>query len=398
MDLELSGTIPNFIGEMVSLTTLALSNTKMASTIPSNFANLRNLRVLGMDGMGLKGSMNSLSRLEKLEALYLEDNFITSLPENLNWPSMIELDLSNNILNGSFNNYLLEIPNLIVLDLNSNYLTGAFPTRYLENNALQYLSLHDNGISGTISDRIGFLNNLRHLDISANLIEGTLPDTIQLLNKMVSLSTSGNKFNRQRLDETYFTSMSELQDLSMKENQFSGSLPENFAGLSKLRMLDLDRNDLIGTIPSQYGMLEKLTILQLNRNQLSGTVPSELSRLDKLQVLLLDGNDLFGNTKELCAADGPKLKHFTSDCYPGLNNERGPEVECRCCTLCCNDENKDCNDHDWTSSYDLKAEYGYIRTSYEFTLDENKLKEDWKEEILYESQVPPPETPSGNND
>lgn len=311
---------------------------------------------------------------------------------------MIELDLSNNILNGSFNNYLLEIPNLIVLDLNSNYLTGAFPTRYLENNELQYLSLHDNGISGTISDRIGFLNNLRHLDISANLIEGTLPDTIQLLNKMVSLTTSGNKFNRQRLDETYFTSMSELQDLSMKENQFSGSLPENFAGLSKLRMLDLDRNDLIGTIPSQYGMLEKLTILQLNRNQLSGTVPSELSRLDKLQVLLLDGNDLFGNTKELCAADGPKLKHFTSDCYPGLNNERGPEVECRCCTLCCNDENKDCNDHDWTSSYDLKAKYGYIRTSYEFTLDENKLKEDWKEEILYESQAPPPETASGNND
>lgn len=404
MDLGLRGTIPSFLGDMVSLTTLALSNNKMTWNtredlkIPKSFENLSNLRVLGMDGMGLVGGLWPISKLQKLEALYLEDNYLTVMPGELSWPSMIELDLSNNAFHGDLHNHFFEMTNLAVLDLNSNHFEGDFPAKFQPNDSIQYLSLHDNGVHGTIPDRIGFLRNLKHLDLSLNALEGTLPDTINLLTSLVSLSTAGNYFHEARLDEKMFTSLTNLQDLSLKGNALSGSIPENLATLTNLRSLDLDKNALVGPIPRSFGMLKELVVLQLNRNFLSGTIPSELNRLEKLQILLLDKNHLEGKTKELCGLSGPSLKHFTSDCYPSLNSEAGPEVLCLCCTLCCNDENLSCNDHDWTSSYDPKARYGYIRTSYEFTLDENKIKSDWRETLLEEAKPPQSSNPlNGGN-
>lgn len=397
MDLKLNGDIPSWIGHMRALTTLALSNVKMRATIPDSFENLGNLRVLGLDGMGLEGSIAPLANLRKLEALYLEDNFLTYLPQNVNWPSMIELDMSNNMIQGPITDTLFELPNLLVLDLNKNYFTGDFPHKFIENDSIQYLSIHDNGFTGTIPDRIGFLKKLKHFDVSSNLLTGTIPDTIQLLTDLVSLTASSNNFSRQRLDGTYFDVLTNLHDLALKDCSLTGSIPESLSYLTSLRMLDLDRNELVGSIPTLFGRLKHLAILQLNRNMLTGKIPNQLSHLEKLQILLLDGNNLHGHTDELCSVDGPTMQHFTSDCYPSLNNEAGPEVECRCCTLCCNDENPDCNDHDWTSSHDLKAKYGYIRQSYEFDLDENKIKEDWREAVREEAQGPPAAASSPGN-
>jgi len=138
--------------------------------------------------------------------------------------------------------------------------------------------------------------------------------------------------------------------------------------MTNLRMLDLDGNLLSGTISTYFGTLPNLSVLMLNRNSLTGTIPSELSSIQALEVLLLDGNDLKGGTREIC--DAKELSHFTSDCYPSMESEAGPEVKCPCCTLCCNDENLECNDRSWTSSYDPKSRYGYIRPAYEFSLDE----------------------------
>jgi len=368
-------------------------NTREKLQIPKSFENLSNLRVLGMDGMGLVGGLTPISKLQKLEALYLEDNYLTEMPETLSWPSMIELDLSNNAFQGDLHNHFFEMTNLAVLDLNSNHFVGDFPAKFQPNESIQYLSLHDNGVSGTIPDRIGFLKNLKHLDLSLNSLQGTLPDTISLLTSLVSLSTAGNYFHEQTLDETMFTPLTNLRDLSLKHNAFSGSIPESFGRFTNLRSLDLDKNSLVGPIPTALGRLQELVVLQLNRNLLTGTIPSELNRLEKLQILLLDQNHLEGQTKQLCGLSGPTLKHFTSDCYPSLNSEKGPEVECFCCTLCCNDEDPNCNDHDWTSSYDPKARYGYIRTSYEFTLDENQLKSDWRDKLLEEAKPPQPSNP-----
>lgn len=60
METGISGSIPEWLGDMVQLTTLALSKNDFHSTIPKSFKSLVNLRILGLDGMGLKGNINSL--------------------------------------------------------------------------------------------------------------------------------------------------------------------------------------------------------------------------------------------------------------------------------------------------------------------------------------------------
>lgn len=215
-----------------------------------------------------------------------------------------------------------------------------------------------------------FLPNLKHLDVAGNMLSGTFPDTVQLLTNLVSLSTSGNKFDAKDLDSTNFWELTSLQDLSMKGNNLKGTIPEDFAMMDNLRMLDLDGNNLTGTISTWFGLMNKLAIMQFNRNHLTGTIPSQLAKMPALKVLLLDGNNLTGNTKEICHVNsGLNLAHFTTDCYPGSDGA-DPEVDCRCCSLCCNDENPNCNNKDWTANYDPKAMYGYIRPTYEFSLDQ----------------------------
>jgi Leucine-rich repeat (LRR) protein len=383
MNLDLRGTIPSSLGEMTALTTLALGQTKIFSTIPDSIAKLTNLRILGLDGLGLTGKIDPVLKLNKLEALYMEDNHLSGEIYNSDWQSMKELDISNNMIDGRLPDNLFHNTNLHVIDLHRNLIFGDFPQKLVNNDGIEYIALQGNTISGALSDRIGYLINLKHLDVSGNKMSGTIPDTIQLLTNLVSLSTSGNSFDRQPLDN-FFTPLINLQDISMKGNSFTGTLPDFFSLMTNLRMLDLDGNELRGTIPTWYGTMINLAILQLNRNELTGTIPSELSRLSRLKVLLLDGNNLTGETKEICNSGGPQLDHFTSDCYPSMKSEAGPEVKCRCCTLCCNDENPDCNNKDWSSSYDPKAQYGYIRPAYEFSLDQ--APEGWQKKVLEEAQ------------
>jgi len=381
MDTEIGGTIPNDIGYMSKLTTLAIGRTKMGPQIPRTISNLSNLRILGLDGLGLTGGIQYLLNLKKLEALYLEDNNLSGDFSAQNWSNMKELDVSNNMLTGSIPDSMVQNTNLQVLDLHANDFFGYFPTEIFTNDSLEYFSIHKNRFVGTLSDRIGFLKNLKHLDVSSNLLTGTLPDTIGLLTHLVSLNTSGNSFTRRPFGD-FLSPLQSLQEISMKGNMLTGTIPEYIANLHYLKLLDLDGNELKGTISTYIGILKNLQALMLNRNYLSGTIPTELNKLERLSILLLDGNNLKGKTNEICHNPKPQLKHFVTDCYPSSMNEDGPEVECRCCTLCCNDENIHCNNKDWSSSYDPKSHYGFIRPSFDFSVGE--APEGWQKKAAHE--------------
>mmetsp|Transcript_30596 Transcript_30596/g.72170 ORF Transcript_30596/g.72170 Transcript_30596/m.72170 type:complete len:697 (-) Transcript_30596:205-2295(-) len=370
MNLDLVGTIPAALGELTTLTTLGLGKNKFNGPIPESFSRLTNLRILGLDGIGLTGNISPVLKLSNLEALYLEDNNLTGEIYKNEWSKIEELDLSNNVIDGGIPEDILNNQNLHVFDINRNIFFGNFPQKIQPNDNIQYISVHGNSLSGSLSDHVGFMPNLKHLDVAGNQLSGTIPDTIQLLTNLVSLSTSGNKFDAKSLSSINFWDLTKLQDLSLKGNNFRGTIPEDFGLMTNLRMLDLDGNKLTGTISTWFGLMGNLAIMQLNRNHLTGTIPSELSEMANLKILLLDGNSLHGDTKAFCRADnGVQLAHFTTDCYPGTDGSE-PEVDCRCCSLCCNDENPNCNNKDWTASYDPKAMYGYIRPAYNFNLDQ----------------------------
>ncbi|KAL3941711.1 MAG: hypothetical protein SGARI_000509 [Bacillariaceae sp.] len=383
MDAGLVGTVPDWFGDMTQLTTLALGQNDFHGSIPSSLEKLSDMRILGLDGLGLSGSITPVKGLHNLEALYLEDNNLSGDLNWYTWPAIRELDLSNNLLDGSIPSSIFQSKHLTVFDIHKNMMYGNFPDDIVSQESLEYISMQHNSITGTVSDRIGYLKNLKHLDISFNGLTGTLPDTIKELSSMRYLTTSGNEFSTQPIMD--LSGLTELQDLQMKGNNLIGTLPESLATLANLQMLDLDGNSIHGSIPTWFGIMQRLDHLLLNRNELTGTIPAQLGNIHGLKVLLVDGNNLTGSAKDIC--DAPiALAHFVADCYPGRNGE-GPEVECRCCTLCCSDDDPQCNDKVWTSNFDPKYQFGYIRQEYTYSVDQ--ATENWSKVAREEAQAAP---------
>ncbi len=85
-----------------------------------------------------------------------------------------------------------------------------------------------------------------------------------------------------------------VTDLSLKDNNLSGTLPRELGNLPHLRQLDLDDNELTGAIPPELGDLPQLRRLVLGANQLTGAIPPELGRLSQLTMLDLGNNSLSG--------------------------------------------------------------------------------------------------------
>jgi len=366
MKTGLGGSLPEWIGELTRLTTLGLGDNQLHGTIPGSIKNLRDLKILGLDGNGgLMGSIEKLKQLSNLEALYLESNALTGNLHNTNWPNLKELDVSNNALDLDFPVEFFNHPKLEVLDIHGNMMFGTFPDDIFENTQLEFFAAYNAGFSGTIPDRIGFLKNLKHLDLSFNGLNGTITDTLTKMTNLQYLATSGNHFTSQPMLD--LSKLTNLVDLSMKHNHIVGSIPNWIGELTNLHLLDFDSNELTGSIPTWIGLVQSLEYLLLNRNQLTGTIPTQLQNMHHLQVLLLDGNSMTGNANVICESEKVKPSFFIADCYPGTNGER-PEIECRCCTQCCADEDTTCNNKQWTSNVDPSWEYGYIRPRYTFSL------------------------------
>ena len=89
-----------------------------------------------------------------------------------------------------------------------------------------------------------------------------------------------------------------VTQLSLEDNQLSGSIPSSLGNLSNLEYLALPVNQLSGSIPSSLGNLSNLEFLALSVNPLSGSIPSSLGNLSNLVNLHLTFNQLSGVDSE----------------------------------------------------------------------------------------------------
>ncbi|XP_027917826.1 protein STRUBBELIG-RECEPTOR FAMILY 3-like [Vigna unguiculata] len=151
------------------------------------------------------------------------------LGSNLDFPSIIELDLSNNQIGGAIPSTLS--PTLRNLSLSANQLNGSIPDALSSLTQLSDLSLKDNHLKGEIPDAFLHFTDLVNMDLSGNNLSGQLPPSMGNLSSLTTLHLQNNQ-----LSGTLFVLQDlALQDLNIENNIFSGPIPPELLSIPNLR-------------------------------------------------------------------------------------------------------------------------------------------------------------------
>ncbi|TKY73075.1 Leucine-rich repeat receptor protein kinase TDR [Spatholobus suberectus] len=133
-------------------------------------------------------------------------------------------------------------------------------------------------LKGVLSGKqFSIFTNLTNLNLSYNFFSGQLPAEIFNLASLTSLDISRNNFSG-----PFPRAIPRLQNLVVLDafsNSFSGPLPAEFSHLAYLKVLNLAGSYFKGSIPSEYGSFKSLEFLHLAGNSLSGRIPPELGNL-----------------------------------------------------------------------------------------------------------------------
>lgn len=243
------------------------------------------LKELDLSGNMIEGSLVNFSKIPNIRSLKLPQNKLEgSIPNFDSLFLLEEIDLGLNMLSGEipwFSNLL----NLKKLNLTTNYISG--PIYNISNfDSLQTLNLSHNHLSGFLLDSAG-LPSLEYLDLIGNKFSGSIPD-FSGSPSLRSIRLSGNNLEGSIPD---FSNLERLQELMITHNHLSGSIPD-FQNNPELTSVWLANNNLEGELPD-LSHLQELSSLWLSNNNLSGEIPKFLT--DSLFFLDLGGNNFSGS-------------------------------------------------------------------------------------------------------
>ncbi|KAJ5747968.1 uncharacterized protein N7511_009664 [Penicillium nucicola] len=243
-----------------------------------------------------------------LETLDLHGNILKSLPMGLRRMQNLRiLNLSNNMLNMDNIGILTELPSLTDLKLANNKLEGELATVFAGLHQLDSLDIHGNNLT-SLSEALVGLSSLRTLDVSENKLtslpfellsklplkvinaqknklEGTLiPASVTRFENLQSLNISNNVVTVFAANDTldlpnihtlligvnritHLPCMSTWQSfltLSAEQNKIS-ELPQGFVELKNIKKADFTGNDL-SRLDEKMGYMESLTSFRVANN------------------------------------------------------------------------------------------------------------------------------------
>jgi len=263
---------------------------------PKEFCGLPNLRVLGLENVGLSQIPPNIQKLQNLQRIYLANNPLTRLPQELFTESLELLDISNNVFN-ELPPELFRAHKLLTLRVAGNELTKVSPD-------------------------IRNLQELTLLDLAKNQIH-FIPTEIKTLESLEKLYVQENELR----DIPPIGNLKNLKKLRLNKN-FLGSLPQGTAALMQLEELSLSDNQ-IGDLPFGVGYLACLRILDIRNNRFE-TFPQQLLKLSSLESISIEGNPLTGLPRLFIEASLPKLQKVTvsNNPSPVAHQQSAPPISC----------------------------------------------------------------------
>ncbi|KAE8688140.1 Leucine-rich repeat receptor-like protein kinase TDR [Hibiscus syriacus] len=287
IDNNLSGTIPQGIGELPNLDPLLLWDNNFSGILPEK---------LGSNGklMSLEVSSNSLTGPIPQNLCHGNKLFKQMFTHEVKCTSLSRFRIQNNLLNGEIPRDLGHTPLLQYLNISENSFDDELPNNIWSSPSLQIFSASSSKLIGKIPDFV-CCNNVYKIELQGNLLNGSIPSDIDHCQKLLSLSLSRNRLTRM--------------------------IPSELSSLPSINSVDLSCNLLTGTIPSSFENCNTLENFNVSYNLLSGPIPSSGPTFRNLQPSSFSGNDgLCGtnvskpcpgeamNTGELEAADNKQPK------------------------------------------------------------------------------------------
>ncbi|CAL9204298.1 unnamed protein product, partial [Musa hybrid cultivar] len=317
---QVSGSFPDWLGNIKNLKSLDLSFNSLCGSVPASIGNLSLLQHLDLDSNDLNGTISEgIGQLKSLIYLDLSRNSLSLSEDDLaNLPSLKYLDVSYNYihLNKSndwippfqlrslsmdfcqigptpqFPKWLRTQTTLRQLDLSSASIKDMFFDRLPSN--LEYLDLSDNEIT---CGAWQYFPNLIRLDLRNNSLSGHLPPKIlNMMPRLKYLDLSNNKITGVK-DMILDGHPSSLEQLDLSYNSLHESQLVSLGNLSMLRYLDLGSNNLNGMLPEGIKRLKGLAYLDLYNNSLRLS-EDDLANLSSLKDLDISYNSIYLNKSD----------------------------------------------------------------------------------------------------
>jgi len=291
---KLEGPIPAYIFNLKSLNVLQLSFNKLNGTIKLDvIQRLSNLSTLALSHNNLSVDTNLTdiglaSCFYNMRSLELASCYLTEFPSFLRNNSKITtLDLSSNHIRGSIPTWIWQLHSLVQLNLSHNLLSSLEGPVQNTGSNLSLLDLHANQFQGKLQI---FPVHATYLDYSSNNFSFISPDVGTRMSSIIFLSVSKN--NLSGSIPQFLCNSSSLLVLDVSYNNFDSIIPECLTQRETLVVLNLQHNKFIGSIPDKFPVSCALKTLDLNSNQLRGPIPKSIANCTLLEVLDLGNNEV----------------------------------------------------------------------------------------------------------
>jgi RHS repeat-associated protein len=214
-----------------------LPNNNLSGNLPNSLGDLRMVNYIDLSQGNLTGIIpTSIVNLTLIKYLWFHKNQLTgSIPSNI----------------GNLNQ-------LITFYTYNNNLSGDLPPSMASLTKLQNLCFHNNANLTGNFDWIGNMPAMLQFWFSGTSLDCTIPSSVGNLTKMVSFVGGGY-----------------VADNVYRHQKLHGTIPSTLGNCKLLQLLRLDDTDLTGSIPTTLKNLTALTLLSVfNNKNLSGDLNS----------------------------------------------------------------------------------------------------------------------------
>ncbi|KAF2097568.1 L domain-like protein, partial [Rhizodiscina lignyota] len=234
-----------------------------------------------------------------LENIDLHGNMLQTIPLGFRGLERLTiLNLSRNKVAADCLEVIAQIPSLRELRLSENGLQGTLSPAISSMQNLEILELQGNKLS-QLPDTLGELVKLRVLNVSANVLQSLPTESLSQL-PLVELLASKNKLSGALLPSTV-TVMSRIQRIEVSNNQLTALSDANTLSLPALKDLDISINRM-SSLPDMSTWTNLGTFIA--EDNIFSACPPGFTSLESLRTVNFTGNDFSRLDPEIGRMDG----------------------------------------------------------------------------------------------